>query len=535
MEQQTKTATVTATETVTIGKAEYEALLASRENLQSQVDWLTEQMRLLQKKQFGSSSEKRMDLNYPEQLSIFNEAEFTDDTAAALDGAANAAADKTTVKAHTRRKSGSVEDVVPEGTPVEIIEHRLSEEERICKECGSIMDELSHEVRRTLVIIPAQTKVREEHFYTYACRKCEKENDHTPMQQARVPAVIPGSFASPEAIAHIMTQKFVMHSPLYRQAQELQRSGIGLTRQTMSNWFLHAAEDWLTPIYEELHKRLVKSEVLHSDETTLQVLKEPGKPAQSKSYMWLYRTGGDTDKPIVLYEYTPNRKPANAEEFLRGFCGYLHADGYQGYHHLPSDIVVVGCLAHARRKLTEAPDAIPKEQRESCEAGIGLAYMQRLYAIEESIQKKTPEERYKQRQEQSKPVFEALLTWVKTVKVPPKSLLGKAIYYLIEQEPWLRRYLEDGRLEIDNNRAERSIKPFVMSRKNFLFANTPSGARSSAVVFSLIQTAIVNGLDPYRYLTYVFTNAPILFEETTDWVTPLLPENAPEECRAKGE
>ena len=143
MEQQTKTATatVTATETVTIGKAEYEALLASRENLQSQVDWLTEQMRLLQKKQFGSSSEKRMDLNFPEQLSIFNEAEFTDDTAAALDGAANAAADdaadKTTVKAHTRRKSGSVEDVVPEGTPVEIIEHRLSEEERICKECGA--------------------------------------------------------------------------------------------------------------------------------------------------------------------------------------------------------------------------------------------------------------------------------------------------------------------------------------------------------------------------------------------------------------
>lgn len=130
--------------------------------------------------------------------------------------------------------------------------------------------------------------------------------------------------------------------------------------------------------------------------------------------------------------------------------------------------------------------------------------------------------------------LQALLAWSKTVKAPPKSSLGKAVYYLTEQEPWLHRYLEDGRLEIDNNRAERSIKPFVMSRKNFLFANTPSGARSSAVVFSLIQTAIENGLDPYRYLTYVFTKAPMLFEETTDWVTPLLPENAPYECRAKG-
>ena len=245
---------------------------------------------------------------------------------------------------------------------MEIIEHLLGEEERICKECGIVMDEISYEVRKTLVIVPAQTKVREERFYTYACRKCDNENDHTPMKQAAVPAVIPGSFASPEAIAHIMTQKFVMHSPLYRQAQELQRSRIRLIRQTMSNWILHASEDWLKPIYEELHKRLVKSAVLHADETTLQVLKEPGKSAQSKSYMWLYRTSGDTDKPIVLYEYTPNRKPAYAQAFLKGFCGYLHADGYQGYHNLPLDIVVVGCMAHARRKLTEALDVVPKEQ-----------------------------------------------------------------------------------------------------------------------------------------------------------------------------
>lgn len=511
-------------ETVTISKAEYDNLLASQENMQSQIDWLTERVRLLSKKQFGVSSEKIVDDVLMNQVGmIFNETEYIADIAAK--------AEKTTVKAHTRRRSGSVDDVIPEGTPVEIIEHRLSEEERICEECGAVMDEIGHDVRRTLVIVPAQVKVREERFYTYACRKCEKENDHTPMNQARTPAVIPGSFASPEAIAHIMTQKFVMHSPLYRQAQELQRGGIKLSRQTMSNWVLHASEDWLKPLYDELHRRLVKSAVLHADETTLQVLQEPGKKAQSKSYMWLYRTSGDTDKPIVLYEYTPNRKPENAEKFLAGFHGYLHADGYQGYHNLPAEITVVGCMAHARRKLIEALESIPEEKRNNCEARTGLMFMQKLYDIEEKLHGVPSEEIYHQRQEQSKPVFEAMLSWAKSVKAPPKSHLGKAVYYLSEQEQWLRRYLEDGRLEIDNNRAERSVKPFVMSRKNFLFANTPGGAESSAVVFSLIQTAIETGLDPYRYLTYVFSNAPRLFEETTDWVTPLLPENAPKECR----
>lgn len=160
--------------------------------------------------------------------------------------------------------------------------------------------------------------------------------------------------------------------------------------------------------------------------------------------------------------------------------------------------------------------------------------MQKLYAIEGALSSQRAEERYQQRQKQSRPVFEAMLAWAKTVKAPPKSHLGKAVYYLMEQEPWLHRYLEDGRLEIDNNRAERSIKPFVMSRKNFLFANTPGGAQSGAVVFSLIQTAIENGLDPYRYLVYVYKNAPILFERTKEWVMLLLPENAPEECRVTG-
>ena len=175
-----------------------------------------------------------------------------------------------------------------------------------------------------------------------ACRKCNEEDIETPVVKApHEKSVIPGRFATPEAIAHIMTQKFVMGSPLYRQEQELNRQGISLSRQTMSNWILRASEDYLTPVYEQLHRELLTREVLHADETTLQVLHEPGKKPQSESYMWLYRTGGDTDKPIVLYEYQPGRSSIHPKEFLTGFKGYLHTDDYAGYHDLGEDITIV--------------------------------------------------------------------------------------------------------------------------------------------------------------------------------------------------
>ena len=169
-----------------------------------------------------------------------------------------------------------------------------------------------------------------------------------------------------------MTQKFVMGSPLYRQEQELHRQGIQLSRQTMSNWILRAAEEYLAPVYEQLHRELLGREVLHADETTLQVLREPGRAPQSESYMWLYRTGGDAEHPIVLYEYRPTRKAENAAAFLEGFSGWLHADGYAGYHRLPENIRVVGCWAHLRRKFDEAVNALPKEQRAGCAALEGL-------------------------------------------------------------------------------------------------------------------------------------------------------------------
>ena len=526
-------------EMVTISRAEYEALQAKLHAQNQELvkknqelegksqelvaallknQWLLEQLRLNRKKQYGPSSEQMDQLVFEQFGRVFNEAEAW---------CAGVGKKETQVKAHTRKpRSGSLDEVAPEGTPVEVVEHRL--EDRSCPECGSEMVEIGKEVRRSLKMEPARFWIQEDVYYTYACKVCEKETgDSVIVNTPKKPAVLPGSFASPEAIAHLMVQKFVMYSPLYRQEQEWGRQGLKLSRQVMSHWLLRAAEDWLAPIYQELHKELVRRDVLHGDETTLQVLKEPGKSAQSKSYMWLYRTGGDAEHPIVLYDYRPDRKAKNAEEFLEGFSGYLHADGYQGYHKLRPDIRVVGCWAHARRKFDEAVKSLPKKEQAGCAALEGQAFCTKLFAIEAEIQDLSLEEKRKQRQGRAKPVLDALFSWAEEKRkvTPPKSALGKALHYLKEQRPYLVRYLEDGRLEISNNRAERSIKPFVMGRKNWLFANTPAGARASAVIYSLMETAKETGLDPYKYLLWALREAPKLFETDREWAKKLTPEH----------
>ena len=528
-------------EMVTISRAEYEKLLGQEQQLltqnerlatmEQQIEVLMEALRLARHKQFGASSEKSED-TLMEQLSfLFNEAEVF--SAAEKEAEENV----TTVVAHKRHKKHEYTlDSIPEGMPVEQVEHRLEGEDLVCPQCGDIMTEIGKEVVRTMKIIPAQTIVREEIYYTYACKRCSKSADEgceTPVVKApREKSIIPGSFATPEAIAHIMTQKFVMGSPLYRQEQEINRKGIHLSRQTMSNWILRAAEDYLAPVYEQLHGELLKRDVLHADETTLQVLHEPGKKPQTDSYMWLYRTSGDTDKPIVLYEYQPGRGAKHPKEFLSGYKGYLHTDGYVGYHDLGEDITVVGCWAHARRKFDEAVKSLPKGKAKGSSASQGLAYCNLLFGIEQEIADKTEEERYEERLKQAKPVLDAMFAWANSRTAAPKSALGKAFHYLKEQWPYLTNYLKDGRLEISNNLAERSIKPFVIDRKNFLFANTPKGATGSAIMFSLIQTAMENRLDPYKYLTWLLKNAKDADLTDAQVVQNLLPWNTPVECHA---
>jgi len=519
-------------EIVTISRAEYEKLQAQSKRvseLESRVDLLMEALRLSRHKQFGASSEKSED-TLMEQLSfLFNEAEVFS-TADKED-----AEDVTVVAAHKRHKKHAYTlDSIPEGIETRQVEHRLEGEDLVCPQCGDTMTEIGKEVVRTLEIIPAQMVVREDVYYTYACQNCNKEDIETPVVKApREKNIIPGSFATPEAIAHIMTQKFVMGSPLYRQEQEINRKGIKLSRQTMSNWILKATEDYLAPVYEQLHKELLTRDVLHADETTLQVLHEPGKKPQSDSYMWLYRTSGDTDKPIVLYEYQPGRGAKHPKEFLTGYKGYLHTDGYAGYHDLGENITVVGCWAHARRKFDEAVKSLPKGKAKGSSASQGLAYCNLLFEIEQGLSEETAQKRYEQRLEQAKPVLDAMFAWANTRTAAPKSALGKAFTYLKEQWPYLTHYLKDGRLQISNNQAERSIKPFVIDRKNFLFANTPKGATGSAVMFSLIQTSIENGLDPYKYLTWLLKTAKDADLTDVQVVKNLLPWNAPQECKTK--
>ena len=526
-------------EMVTISRAEYEeknARLAAQDErisrLENQVELLMEALRLARHKQFGASSEKSED-TLMEQLSfLFNEAEVF--SAAEKEEAENV----TAVASHMRHKKHEYTlDNIPEGIETKQVEHRLEGEDLVCPQCGDTMTEIGKEVVRTLEIIPSQTVVREDIYYTYACKKCSEDADEgceTPVVKVpREKNIIPGSFATPEAIAHIMTQKFAMGSPLYRQEQEINRKGIHLSRQTMSNWILKATEDYLTPVYEQLHKELLTRDILHADETTLQVLHEPGKVPQSESYMWLYRTSGDTDKPIVLYEYQPGRGAKHPKEFLTGYKGYLHTDGYQGYHNLPEGITVVGCWAHLRRKFDEAVKSLPKGKTKGSSAFQGLTYCNLLFGIEQEIVDKTAEERHKERLEQAKPILDAMFAWANFRTAAPKSALGKALHYLKEQWPYLTNYLKDGRLEISNNRAERSIKPFVIDRKNFLFANTPKGATGSAIMFSLIQTAIENGLDPYKYLSWLLKQAKDADLTDVQVVQRLLPWNAVVECNTK--
>ena len=525
-----------AIETVTISKTEYEKFLSENADLRNhitelnaKVEWLMEQFRLAQHRRFGASSEKSVQGGL-EQLNFFNESEITSDILVPEP-------ELVEVEKHFRKRKNMVnENDIPDNLPVETIEHELPADEQICPECDGNLHVMGTEtLRRELKLIPAKAVIVEHVRKVYACRNCEKDECGVPIVKAPVAnPVIKGGFASPEAVAQIATQKFVMAVPLYRQEQEWSRCGIDLSRQTMSNWLIKATFDWLDPIYEALKEILCLRRVLHADETTLQVLREDGRSAESKSYMWLYRTSGDTDSPIVLYEYQPDRRAEHPKIFLENFNGYLHADGYDGYHDLSDNIKVVGCFAHARRKFDEAVKGLSKKDQADSTAMIGKKFCDKLFSLERDFAKLTSEERFENRQKLSKPVFDEFYKWLWTLNPPPKTGLYTAVVYALNQREYLERYLEDGRLEISNNRAERSIKPFVIGRKNWLFANTPRGAKASAILFSIIETAKENGLNPYEYLTYIFKNAPNWdIRSNFDNLNKLMPWNAPDCCKSK--
>lgn len=497
------------------------------EALATKLNWYEEQFRLNQQRRFGVSSEQ----TDRDQLALFDETEAT----------ADATVDEPTVETITykRKKQAGQRAQNLENLPKETINYRLAESEQVCACCDGALHEMSTEVRKELKVIPAQVKVVEHVRHVYGCRHCEQNEITTPIVTAPMPApVYPGSLASPSAMAYTMTQKYVESMPLYRQEKYLARFGVSLSRQTLANWMIYGADTWLAPVYHAMHDQLLKLDVLHADETTVQVLSEPGRAATSSSYMWLYRSG-QTDVPIVLYDYQPSRSAKHARRFLTGFAGYLHVDGYPGYKTVPK-VTLVGCVAHARRKFTDALKALPKSAATtSTKAKEGLAFCNELFDIERQLKDESPEARYDARLNRSQPVLDAFSAWLddQAPLVLPKSALGQAIKYCRNQWPHLTAYLADGRLAIDNNRAERAIKPFVIGRKNWMFSQSTKGATASAIIYSVVETAKENGLNPYHYLQYLFERLPNMDTTDTAQLAELLPwsDTLPQVCRVPGQ
>jgi len=488
-------------------------LVTRNEQLESKVIILQEQLNIALAKRYSASSEKIS----PDQIRLFNEAE-ADSEAAAIPDVDD---EVVIVGTHQRRKRGR--RPLPEDLPRVDIIHEIPECERRCDHDGRLLAEIGEVLCEQLDIIPAKIQVIRHIRKKYACScgQCIK--------LAPLPAQpIPKSLASPGLLAHITVSKYADALPLYRQETILQRIGVDIPRATLANWMIQAGT-LIQPLINLLHDRLVDYDIVQMDETRVQVLKEAGRSAQSKSYLWLQR-GGPPDQPVVLFHYDPGRGAGVAKRLLAGFKGYLQTDGYDGYNDAVAvgDLTHVGCMAHARRKFSEAVKA-QGPNKQCGRAHRGLALIQKLYRIEKQARDLTPEGRHDHRQLHARPLLSELRTWLDTAlpEVPPTSATGKALNYLHNEWEKLIRYLEDGRVEIDNNAAENAIRPFVVGRKNWLFSDSVKGVKASANLYSLIETAKANGLEPYAYLRYLFTELPKA--QTVDAIEALLPGNLDED------
>jgi transposase len=489
------------------------------DQMTEKLKWYEEQLRLFKHHQFGVSSEKLSD-----QMDLFNEAESVLDIVGLDEDEPEESI------SYPRKKPGR--KPLSKHIPRETIRHELPHSERVCQ-CGHALHEAGEDSSEQLEIIPAQIKVIEHIQVKYGCRACENGIITAP----KPTQPIPRSFASASLLAYIIVAKFMDSLPLYRQEVIFKRLSIDISRATLSNWVLKSAE-LLAPFYDRLHEHLIRQKIIQADETTLNVIQD-GRDTKSKSYMWLYQSGSHhTEYPIVLYDYQATRAGLHAKNFLQGFSGYLQVDGFAGYHVLKADdCFLVGCMAHARRKFDEALKALPKKSRHNKMGMVQTALRKftRLYAIEKRIKDLSAEQRYLVRQEKSKRLLDDLKQWCEqsVTKTSKDSVLGKAIRYTLNQWTYLICYLEDGNLQIDNNGAERHIKPFVIGRKNWLFNQTPRGADASAILYSLVQTAIANNLEPFEYLEYLFIELPKLGRHyEAEALDQFLPWNSTEKIKA---
>ena len=505
------------------------------ENIDHTLQLVLEQVADLKRHRFGRSSEAHEpdeQISFMEvdgKIVFFNESE-------AVAAEASEEAPEAVLRRKPKKKQGKREEDL-EGLPVVVVEHSMTQEELTALFGTKGWKQLPDEVYRRYGFTPAKVEVEEHHVKVYAGRETDEI-----IRAPHPGSLLRGSLVSPSLEAAVMNAKYVNAVPLYRQEQEFERYGLHISRQSMANWTIQCADRYLAILYDYLHEKMYGYHVLQADETPVLVNKD-GRPAGSKSYMWVYRTGRMyTGRQIVLYEYQKTRNASHPREFLKDFSGVCVTDGYQVYHTIEAereDLKVDGCWSHARRRFDEAVGALPKAKRKDSRAYLALTMIQAIYREEKLLKDLPSEERKTRRQLSVRPLVEAYFTWVKEniPKVPQKSKTWEGFSYSINQEKYLKVFLDDGEVPMDNNAAEQSIRGFCIGKKNWVMIDTVAGAKSSAVIYSIAETAKANNLKPYDYFEYLLTEIPKHLDDTNRaFLDDLLPwsPNLPANCWKPG-
>lgn len=474
-------------------------------DLNDKLDLLTEQINVLTNNEFGRSSETRSALE--DILGPFmNEAEVIVDEASPEQLKEPAMADVNPASARERKPHPKGKrDALIGALPQDDIPHELKGDDLICS-CGGELKPIGEEVTQRLVFTPASFRVENHHIWSYKCNVCGS------IFRADGPSVIfPGSLASESLLSGVATAKYVNAMPFDRMEKSFLDLNAIIPRQTMARWMIKTAEEYFSLLYDRMKEELLTSSIIHADETTVVVSKD-GRKAGAKSYMWVYTDNG-SDHPVVIYEYQKTRAGIHPKEFLEGFKGWLCCDGYEVYHSLSDDITVCGCWTHARRHFVNAAKALKDLPHRSGEMSISekaLKLIGELFSLDKTWSELSWDERYELRNTELKDKMDEYFDWIESVreKVPPKSETGKGITYSINQKKYLLGLLSNPDVPLDNSEAERKIRSFVISRKNFVTIDTMAGAQASAIMFSMSETLKANGLKAYEYFKYLLEELP---------------------------